>query len=377
MCFVLGAVAGGVMPAHAQEGAVVVEAGAARALPPSGVVDGGATYGMGGVRVEWAGPRGALIAGAYGGRAADDAGSDFISGALGGEFWLGPGSPVGLGLGATVQAFAVDEPLLYRVSAAELSPMVRVGGGATQLVVRGSFGVGTTRVELHRRDGAVRRAERDLESRGVDAELRWASSRLAVMGVVGVHTSRAGDFCRGGVQLIAEAGPVTLRADGGRWATPSGGETVGSVSLSIPIGRLEARVSGGRTAPGPLTLVEAGTQTSVLVGFRIASLGGGSDLTTVHELVRAGRPSWVRIRVDPGDADRVEVMGDFGDWVPVPLVRDGSSWSVELPVEPGLHHFGFLVDGEWWIPEGLQGTVPDEWGRMNATMVVPDQEQEP
>ena len=45
--------------------------------------------------------------------------------------------------------------------------------------------------------------------------------------------------------------------------------------------------------------------------------------------------------------------------------------------EPGFHHFGFLVDGEWWIPEGVQGAVPDEWGRVNATMVVPDQEREP
>ncbi len=62
---------------------------------------------------------------------------------------------------------------------------------------------------------------------------------------------------------------------------------------------------------------------------------------------------------------------------PLPLERDGTRWTLELSVEPEFHHFGFLVDGEWWIPEGVQGAVPDEWGRVNATMVVPDQEREP
>ena len=93
----------------------------------------------------------------------------------------------------------------------------------------------------------------------------------------------------------------------------------------------------------------------------------------MHEVIRPGTPARVRIRVRPPGARTVEVLGDFDDWTPVPLTPAGGSWSVELDVEPGTHHFGFLVDGEWWIPEGLQGTVPDEWGRMNATMVVTEE----
>ena len=57
--------------------------------------------------------------------------------------------------------------------------------------------------------------------------------------------------------------------------------------------------------------------------------------------------------------------------------RGGERVDGELAIEPGTYRFGFLVDGEWWVPKGLQGTVPDEWGRSNATMVVPDEEREP
>ena len=40
-------------------------------------------------------------------------------------------------------------------------------------------------------------------------------------------------------------------------------------------------------------------------------------------------------------------------------------------MESGAHHFGFLVDGEWFVPETATGRVSDEWGRVNATLVVP------
>jgi hypothetical protein len=365
------------VPAAAQDGRIVLEGGAARALPPSGVVGDPATYGVGGLRIEWSGARGSLVGAGYGGRAADDQGSDFVSGVLGGELWLVARAPVGIGVGGALQAFAVDEPLLYRLKAGEVTPMLRLGGDAAALVVRGRFGTGSSRVELHRLDGTVRRAEHDLWTRGADAELRLAGAHLALTAIAGMHRSRGGDFRRGGVRLVAQPGAVTLRAEAELWDTPVGSETVGGLSIAIPFGRLETRLSVMRTAPDPLTLVEPGTQSGVVLGLRLVSLGGDAARTTVHEVIRPGTPSRVRIRVTPPEARTVEVLGDFDDWTPVALVRDGGGWSVELDVEPGTHHFGFLVDGEWWIPEGLQGTVPDEWGRMNATMVVTGEERDP
>ena len=358
----------------AQEGSVVFEGGAVHALPSADVADVAATYGIGGVRIEWSAPRGGVAGGAYGGRA--DAGTDFLSALIAGQLWLTPRATVGAGLGGMLQAFAADDPLRYRVRAAELLPLLWIGRGAVQLRARGRLGSGTVTLEARRADGVVRRAERDLWSRGVDVELGWSSARAAVAGVVGAHRSQAGSFRRGGLRLAVEAGSFTVRVDTDRWETPAGWETVGGVSLSVPLGRMEARASAGRTVPDPLTQVESGTQTSALIGLRLVSFGGREPVL-VHEILEPGRPACVRIDVAPTGARAVEVLGDFSGWEPVPLARDGTRWTLELSVEPGFHHFGFLVDGEWWIPEGVQGAVPDEWGRVNATMVVPDQEREP
>jgi hypothetical protein len=210
----------------------------------------------------------------------------------------------------------------------------------------------------------------------VEAALGWAPPRAALAGVAGWHESQSGFFRRGGVRLAADAGPLTVRLEGEVWDTPGGGETVGGVSISVPIGRVEARASVGRTAPDPLTLVESGTQSGLLIGMRLASFGASATPWVVHEIVQAGSPAIVTVRVAPPSATSVAVLGDFGEWAPIALARAGAQdeWTVELVLEPGTYHFGFLVDGEWWVPEGLQGTVPDEWGRMNATMVVPDEE---
>jgi len=43
---------------------------------------------------------------------------------------------------------------------------------------------------------------------------------------------------------------------------------------------------------------------------------------------------------------------------------------VEVTMEPGTHHFGYVVDGEWYVPENEQSVVADEWGRTNAILVI-------
>jgi hypothetical protein len=190
--------------------------------------------------------------------------------------------------------------------------------------------------------------------------------------VVGWHRSQSGAFRRAGARVAVLLGPATLRLEGELWDTPGGDETVGGISLAVPFGRLETRASAGRTAPDPLTLVESGTQTGLLVGMRLVSFGASGAPAVVHEIVQPGSPAIVRVRVAPPAAASVQVLGDFDQWEPIALAREDEEWTVELVLEPGIYHFGFLVDGEWWVPDGLQGSVPDEWGRMNATMVVPE-----
>jgi hypothetical protein len=52
------------------------------------------------------------------------------------------------------------------------------------------------------------------------------------------------------------------------------------------------------------------------------------------------------------------------------MTRRGDRWVVELAVAEGTYHYGFLVDGEWYIPADARDVVPDEWGRLSATLVI-------
>ena len=53
--------------------------------------------------------------------------------------------------------------------------------------------------------------------------------------------------------------------------------------------------------------------------------------------------------VDPC-AENVTVVGDFTDWEQHPIAlkkqKDGT-WKATVPLDPGLHEYRFLVDGQW------------------------------
>ncbi len=50
--------------------------------------------------------------------------------------------------------------------------------------------------------------------------------------------------------------------------------------------------------------------------------------------------------------------------------REGNRWIAELSVPIGTHHYGFMVDDEWYVPDDAPDVVPDEWGRRSATLVI-------
>ena len=70
-----------------------------------------------------------------------------------------------------------------------------------------------------------------------------------------------------------------------------------------------------------------------------------------------------------------QVSGDFTTWEPVAMSLRGNRWQVEIDVATGTHHFGFLIDDEWYVPDDAPDGVLDEWGRTNATLVIEGDEQ--
>ena len=136
------------------------------------------------------------------------------------------------------------------------------------------------------------------------------------------------------------------------WDTPLGNETTGSVVLTIPVAGLDwfAQLVGSRTDPDPLVQSEPGGQGGLVIGRRLVRFGP-TEKTPVVALGEMSGGATALFRVDVGDAQRVEVLGDFSGWEPQAMARSGRAWILEIPLTTGTYHFGFLVDGEWFVPE--------------------------
>lgn len=363
-------------PGAAQGGELRAEAGAFRAYPPSGSAAEVASYAVAGLRADlWWGDGSGAWAEAFGGLDSGDDGGDWISGLAGVRRTVSPGGPLEGALDFQVHAFAVGEPLVYRAVTVSASGEVEasLAGDLSGAVVAGGGSGGST-LELLQ-DGRSRRAAADLWRYGGGPELRFrGATATAVLGAR-VLESAGGTYRRLGLRGGGTAAGIEWSASVGLWDTPLGRETVGGVAVSVPVGGdVELRMVGGRTEPDPLILSEPGTQAGGVLSLQIRELGPGTGPRLVElERPPAGGegPILARFRLRRPGAGKVEILGDFTRWEPVVMEGTPQGWTLELELPPGTYHYGFLVDGRWVVPEEATGRIADEWGRENATLVIP------
>lgn len=170
------------------------------------------------------------------------------------------------------------------------------------------------------------------------------------------------------------AGPLDLLAYGG-WRDGAEGSGIdaatwggGVVSLWLS-DRLALTASGGSYAPDLLQGLPQGRFLSV--GFRVAT-----TRPKVLPVKPIGRPVYDAadgrlLRFEVPQARRVELVGDWTNWQPVPLRRapDGS-WVLPVDFGAGVYRFNLVVDGEQWIvPEGV-ASVDDGYGGRTGLLVI-------
>lgn len=366
--------ASGAGAVSAQSGELRIDAGAARSLPPSGTDAVETSYlllGLSGER-RWSSGT-SLGFSLTGGRPLGSLGGDWASGQMAGAVWTDRGGVLNVGLGVRGQAFRVSTPYVYETTTVELFPQVRLEEGPVALTLRGEVGGGRSEIAIHRPDATVRRGTRELWHRGVVAEAATLVPAGVVTAGAGVYEGRAGTYRRGFLEWLV-TGPATLRFSGEAWDTPRGVQYAGGVGIYVSLGGgWSLRADGGQGVPDPLVRAPQGVQGGGLLGYAILESGADSPGTSTVTIGDAGGRGVrvVAFRV-PGDVGNVvEILGDFTGWDPVPMIRDEDGWTIELPVEPGTHHFGFQVDGVWYLPPNAPGRVPDDWGQENATLVVP------
>jgi hypothetical protein len=77
------------------------------------------------------------------------------------------------------------------------------------------------------------------------------------------------------------------------------------------------------------------------------------------------------------EARSVALVGDFNNWdraaTPMRRAGDGASWVVVVPLEPGRHLYGFVVDGSRWVNDPAAPLAADAaFGDRNSVVLVSD-----
>ncbi len=81
---------------------------------------------------------------------------------------------------------------------------------------------------------------------------------------------------------------------------------------------------------------------------------------------------FVQFRLEAPAASQVSLAGDFSQWKPAYSLRrsEAGVWTVVVPLDPGIHDYAFVVDGQRWVPDPLAPAVSDGFGGMNSRLAI-------
>jgi hypothetical protein len=90
--------------------------------------------------------------------------------------------------------------------------------------------------------------------------------------------------------------------------------------------------------------------------------------------VGAAAVVYVQFTLQAPDARSVAVSGDFNQWGADATMEDPDGdgvWTVRLALEPGLHEYMFVIDGDRWVTDPqAQRYADDGFGNRNAVLAV-------
>lgn len=258
------------------------------------------------------------------------------------------------------------DPFDYTALGVELRPAFSTGAGSMTLIARPHLLAGTWRSET------------------VEGELGAAGGEVAVQRSIGAASVTvsggalrvdnavvAGAFLRGGGEMVYTAGAWTASARVDIQRTPLETEMGGGIAVVADVRPgLQLHVHAGRNVREPRFGSAGSIALSAGIAVRPVHWTAPAAPPTVAVGERRAQGRRVAFALAAPGARSVAVTGDFSDWEPIAMERTEAGWRVELTLEPGLHHFAFLVDGQWALPPDAPGVVDDGWGRQNASVVV-------
>jgi hypothetical protein len=124
----------------------------------------------------------------------------------------------------------------------------------------------------------------------------------------------------------------------------------------------------GALAAASLLIAATAAVTARVVRDRTPAVASGPAVTAPPAGVQV-----VRFSLAAPQARRVSLVGDFNGWDPAATAlqeRDGT-WTVVIPVTPGRHQYGFVIDGTEWIADPQAAQTSDaDFGTANSVVYV-------
>lgn len=192
---------------------------------------------------------------------------------------------------------------------------------------------------------------------------RWTRGRLEADGSLGARFASRG----GGRGAYGEVSAVAWLSDGLALVASGGRYPSDPARGSIPGRYATVAMRLGQRAKARARVAEP----QRLLAGRVRPPDNPTALAGVRFELGHAEDGAHAIRIHAASASRVEVMGDFSDWQPIPLVRADGVWEVTLRLKPGLYRFNVRVDGgTWGVPAGAEAAA-DDFDGVVATIVIP------
>jgi hypothetical protein len=82
---------------------------------------------------------------------------------------------------------------------------------------------------------------------------------------------------------------------------------------------------------------------------------------------------YVQFRLEARGASRVTLAGSFTGWQPTYELRETEhgTWSILVPLRPGVHDYAFIVDGQEWVADPHALHIDDGFGGVNSRIALP------
>jgi hypothetical protein len=198
------------------------------------------------------------------------------------------------------------------------------------------------------------------------ARVSYSTRLLTQADVRWVHASE-GTFPFVGASMAYVGSRAQVWGHAGRWFRGITDNVTWSVGGGVPLGRSTIWAAVRQDATDPLFWNARRRAWSVGLTQRFGNVPSGLQPVTRT----SSGETLIRLRQADAPAGAISIAGDFTNWQPRPMQREGAEWVLRLPLAPGVYNYAFrTASGEWFVPASTPGRRDDGFGGHVAVLVV-------